>query len=485
MANPNEGWTSPAASPRASVSSSSPSAVSGGYGTQSTSRFAGGACSGIETDVRYLVHAGDTLSSVARSCSISVADLLRLNAAQFPDGVPKGAEDEEGELYVGQALVVDERPAAPPSPFSPGSTAAAAAAAAAVGKGGRSRSSSAPHAVAGTAGTAEAAFAAASLADEPPSAKATMAASQSQSRMTEEVVRAWLPPPPAEVDDVDCSTHVVQRGQSLAHIAEAHGVTVSALRGANRRYFPLGDMGRLEPGMCLALPPPDAAALQAPEGFYVMRTCAGDTLTAVAKRHGMTLEELRRMSRLPSFVGGRTPVVAGRPLVARLCAQDSSRARPGDTLLTISARLGVSLADVRAENGVPEYMAGCTIVREGTLFRVRRRGDGGGSGGGGGGGGDVGGGGGAGGAAAAVCDAGGGSYAGGGLAAVAQQHAADAAAPPPKPHMVTVQASDTVRGLMEMHGIKESQIRAWNRDHFPLGDIGGLRVGKTLIVRKL
>ena len=87
-----------------------------GYGTQNMSRFSGGATTAVVADLRYICHAGDTLASVAKTCRLSVPQLVGMNAAQFPDGVVTADEKDKSLLYVGQALVVDPRCARAPSP---------------------------------------------------------------------------------------------------------------------------------------------------------------------------------------------------------------------------------------------------------------------------------------------------------------------------------------------------------------------------------
>ena len=71
-----------------------------GYGTQNMSRFSGGATTAVVADLRYICHAGDTLASVAKTCRLSVPQLVGMNAAQFPDGVVTADEKDKSLLYV-------------------------------------------------------------------------------------------------------------------------------------------------------------------------------------------------------------------------------------------------------------------------------------------------------------------------------------------------------------------------------------------------
>jgi LysM repeat protein len=122
-------------------------------------------------------------------------------------------------------------------------------------------------------------------------------------------------------------TVIVKRGQTLAMIAEEHGVTVADIKRWN--HLPTV---KVRPGQYLKLREPDApevtlaaadssalakvalrkkgarrgsasaarggAAGKAPSGAILVR--AGDTLERIAKRNGTTVEALKRANGLPS-----------------------------------------------------------------------------------------------------------------------------------------------------------------------------------------
>lgn len=80
--------------------------------------------------------------------------------------------------------------------------------------------------------------------------------------------------------------HTVQPGETLSIIAERCGCSVRALQDANP------DLGAVDPqpGSSLRLPPSDR---------WVRHTvCRGDTLFAISRRYGATVDEIRQASRL-------------------------------------------------------------------------------------------------------------------------------------------------------------------------------------------
>lgn len=93
--------------------------------------------------------------------------------------------------------------------------------------------------------------------------------------------------PGAPADDGDALTYVVQEGDSLASIAQAHGTTVEALREANGLE---GDA--LTVGDVLALPEPTRPAGQdgVPAGHYEIQE--GDTMWGIARAFGISLDDL-------------------------------------------------------------------------------------------------------------------------------------------------------------------------------------------------
>ena len=163
----------------------------------------------------------------------------------------------------------------------------------------------------------------------------------------------------------------IARGDNLGSIAQRFGVSLSQLRQWN------GLPGnRIIAGRFLIVRPRAAqagtAARMAPESGPRMsyRVRSGDNLSAIAKRHGMSVAQIMawnslRGSRLQIgdklLVAGSSPAntrVAAAPTAAaarpaRGAASGSRyRIRRGDNLVLIAQRFGVGVADLKRWNGL-------------------------------------------------------------------------------------------------------------------------------------
>ncbi len=92
--------------------------------------------------------------------------------------------------------------------------------------------------------------------------------------------------------------YTVARGDTLSAIARRHGVSVAALQAANQLSG-----SNLRPGQTLAIPGQGSAttpvASAVPSGRQILYTVqAGDTPRRIATRHGVTVEELQRWNGL-------------------------------------------------------------------------------------------------------------------------------------------------------------------------------------------
>jgi membrane-bound lytic murein transglycosylase D len=153
--------------------------------------------------------------------------------------------------------------------------------------------------------------------------------------------------------------HVVSRGESLARIARRYGTSVDALRAYN------GISGSvIHPGDRLTVPvrsspssgPPVMVASHrggpsAPErgasSSYTVRS--GDSLSRIASMHGMRVSDLRAWNGLSS-----DRIYPGQHLTVRSAPQAKQwfnyRVQRGDTLTSIAARHGASIAEIRTWN---------------------------------------------------------------------------------------------------------------------------------------
>ncbi len=149
------------------------------------------------------------------------------------------------------------------------------------------------------------------------------------------------------------STYTVRAGDTLSGIASRLGIALPALEAANG----LNATSVLQVGQRLTLPGSGAPAASGPSArapvTTVYRVAPGDTLSAIARRFGVSLASLYRLNGLgPSSVlqiGERIRVRPGPELQGHAARRAASlagasyRVQAGDTLSTIAARAGISL----------------------------------------------------------------------------------------------------------------------------------------------
>ena len=151
------------------------------------------------------------------------------------------------------------------------------------------------------------------------------------------------------------ATITVAPGDTLGAIAARHGTSVSALARANG----IADPALIHAGSRLVVPGGGSSAGMTPvAGSYTVRS--GDTLGAIAARHGTSVAALARANRIanPAIIGVGTRLVvpgAGAPVgtgSSSAPASGSHTVRPGDTLGAIASRHGTSIAALAALNGI-------------------------------------------------------------------------------------------------------------------------------------
>jgi membrane-bound lytic murein transglycosylase D len=87
-------------------------------------------------------------------------------------------------------------------------------------------------------------------------------------------------------------THRVQKGETLSHIARRHGVSVAALRSANGNIAPT----RLRVGQTLRVPGGSAAVAATSARYHSVRS--GENLTVIARRYNVSVTQIRSWNRI-------------------------------------------------------------------------------------------------------------------------------------------------------------------------------------------
>jgi LysM repeat protein len=159
----------------------------------------------------------------------------------------------------------------------------------------------------------------------------------------------------------------VQPGETLSGIAAANGVSLSALAAANG----LSTTSFAIAGTRLRIPAPGTttgASAPEPMGGYVVR--AGDTLSALASRSGVTVGQIAYMNGLdpsaPLLAGRSLKLPTGSPVLASSSAASGAPpAAPTAAPQPTPGRLTSSqIQSIAAEHGVPGSLAAAIAWQE-------------------------------------------------------------------------------------------------------------------------
>lgn len=135
--------------------------------------------------------------------------------------------------------------------------------------------------------------------------------------------------------------YTVQAGDTLSAIARRFGVSVNELVQLNR----LSDPGLLRVGQQLMIPGQAPAATPTVDGYvHVVRP--GETLYGISRQYGVPLDQLAAVNQITNpatiRVGQRLIIPTYRQQTPATGAQRIHIVQPGETLSSIAARYGVS-----------------------------------------------------------------------------------------------------------------------------------------------
>ncbi|MDR2677068.1 MAG: LysM peptidoglycan-binding domain-containing protein [Puniceicoccales bacterium] len=161
--------------------------------------------------------------------------------------------------------------------------------------------------------------------------------------------------------------YTVAKGDSYWRIAQSYNVPLRDLLAANGA----GREDVLRVGQELQIPirkaPPNTE-------FYVV--CRGDTLTAIARRSGCSVAEIRQLNSIPgdTLIAGQKIIVpavrANHPMRELSVLNEEPKnvyvVRRGDTLSSIAAAYGMTLRELMDRNGITQ----ADHIREGQKLSI-------------------------------------------------------------------------------------------------------------------
>jgi LysM repeat protein len=165
------------------------------------------------------------------------------------------------------------------------------------------------------------------------------------------------------------TVYVVRAGDSMTVIAARHGLTATQLATANglrwNAWVYVGQRLKIPGASTPTNPPPSSPAAPSSSGTYVVRPA--DTLIGIAFRHRVTVGQLARANgmmtnswvytgqrlKIPGASTSTSPSTPSTPSTPPVSSPGGTyTVRPGDTLIRIATRHGVSVSRLAAVNGL-------------------------------------------------------------------------------------------------------------------------------------
>lgn len=157
------------------------------------------------------------------------------------------------------------------------------------------------------------------------------------------------------------SGYRVRKGDTLGAIARKHGTSVSALMRANK----LSDARKLKIGQYLSIPGGSTRSV-----VTTHRVRSGDVLSKIAKRYGVSVSALMQANNLRNAhtlrIGQTLNIPAGGRGTASRSRYVSHKVRQGQTLSAIAKRYGTTVRSILANNNLKSAHR----IRVGQVLRI-------------------------------------------------------------------------------------------------------------------
>lgn len=174
------------------------------------------------------------------------------------------------------------------------------------------------------------------------------------------------------------STYVVKAGDTVSGIAARHGVTTASLLALNG----LTAKSIIYPGQRLRISGATATTSASTTTRYTVKS--GDTVTRIARAHGVTVQAVLSANRLRAssiIYPGQKLTIPGSKIVpvsnvtptTPSTGSQTYVVKSGDTVSAIAARFGVTTASVLAANG----LSASSIIYPGSKLTIPASGSGG------------------------------------------------------------------------------------------------------------